>query len=177
LARNRPRTNRKGTPLQNETCWIYRDAVFCYVLGTWTHISIIKRAKICTANIILRHHADSESSFFSNWRLWSRGLNDFKITTTFLWITPNDPWAKHTDEDHRVLRRGKRLKNVTHTRNIPLKVVNKHTIWSRYDEALRAMKIRNQNKLRTLENQASRTPTEYEDVNDVVEKVENMYAL
>ena len=40
----------------------------------------------------------------------------------------------------------------------------------------------NQNKLRTLENQASRTPIEYEDVeenmdediNDVVEKVENV---
>ena len=75
------------------------------------------------------------------------------------------------------------LKNITHsTRNIPLKVVNKHTIYSRYEEALRAMKIRNQNKLGTLENQASRTPIEYEDVeenmdediNDVVEKVENV---
>ena len=96
---------------------------------------------------VTKSHGDSERSFFNNWASWTRGLDDFEITATFLWITLNDPWLKHTDDDYGMLRGGKRLKTVAHTtRNILLEVVNK-TIWNRYEKALRAMQIRSLNKL------------------------------
>ena len=113
---------------------------------------------------IAKSHSNSEENFFSQWEKWTKGLQDFDVKATFLWVTDKDPSVKDINEDYRSLKHGNVLKNPAYTsKNITLEYVNKD-IWDYYQKALNDRKRRCLKKLAVLEDQVPGKSKEQEDV-------------
>ena len=120
---------------------------------------------------IAKYHKVSEEGFFNHFDQWKRGLENFNVTATFIWITTNGPQVENVDENYRSHRNGAVLINPAYrSRNIHLRDVNK-LIWDRYQGALKKKGRRDQNKVPMLESQASGNATEPEDVEELEKRI------
>jgi hypothetical protein len=85
---------------------------------------------------VAKAHSDSEQVFFSQWKLWTKGLKGYKVVPRFLWITTQHSSFEEVAGNSRAARSRDKVLWPSYVREfVHLEKVNKN-IWQRYQKAL-----------------------------------------